>query len=162
MKFRNRSGVQKGFSLIELMIVIFILSIGIMISVGPLTQYIDNSHLTNAVDGLSADIAQARQSAMTENRNYVIVFYSTGYSEFRCTATGASCTSGFSLIKAVKYDAYGSGTAFVSISGGSAIAFKPRGVVDAQHTVTLTNSRGSTATIVVSITGRPSVNIVKK
>lgn len=70
----------KGFSLIELMVVILIGAIVLMIAISVGKQMRGRADLTSAANGFIADYSFARQLASRENRTVAIVFSDDGTS----------------------------------------------------------------------------------
>jgi prepilin-type N-terminal cleavage/methylation domain-containing protein len=153
----------RGVTLVELIIVIFILSIGTIVGLIEYNAYIANSRLKNAVDDIVANVNQAKQSSMAQSRLYKIDFSLTGYTMSSCNDIGSVCTSGtWTQVSSVTFSGYGSGVAGTAIEGGNTLTFQPRGMVDAKKTISLKNNRPSTASVQVSPTGRPSVSVTPK
>lgn len=149
----------KGFSLIELIIVIAILGIVSAIAAPNFNKYRQNTNLKEAARDLASDISLYRQRAVAENIHYQIVFNqaANNYTVQRETTSGSGAYA--DLVPAVTKSPS-------AISGGSVIisdlthlpnqwvTFEPRGTMSAgsltlQHTIRL-----STATITTYFTGR--------
>jgi prepilin-type N-terminal cleavage/methylation domain-containing protein len=152
----------KGFSLIELIIVIAILGIVSAIAAPNFNKYRQNTNLKEAARDLASDISLYRQRAVAENIHYQIVFNqaANNYTVQRETVLNSGV---YNLLIVTKSPS--------AISGGSVIisnvnlnnqwiTFQPRGTLDVscaaipcsvtlQHTVRL-----STATINTYLTGR--------
>lgn len=147
---------NKGFSLIELMIVIAIIGIVAGIAAPSFIKYRQNTNLKEATRALEADIALIKQRAVAENSNYRITFNqgdnnyiiqkkdNTGtYNDIE-TKTPASFGSGI-IISGDNLPAFAFGNTYV-------VAYT-RGTMDA-GTVTLINGRGSKGKITTNIVGR--------
>ncbi len=143
---------SKGFSLVELMIVIALM--GIMAGIGSFawSKYTMNANLRAAARDVASDIFVTREKAVSESTGYRITFDVGGNSY-----TIANTVTGTSQTKAL--GAFAPGIVLQSASFGGNMNFQARGTVDAGNLV-LRNSRNSTATITVNITGRTYVSFV--
>jgi len=71
-----RKGSKRGFSLVELMVVLVIAGVLLMMSIGIADSVIRRSEFSGAITSLVADITQAKQIAARDNR-YVAVIFNT-------------------------------------------------------------------------------------
>jgi type IV fimbrial biogenesis protein FimT len=151
-KKMNRTSIIKGFSFIEVLTVIAILGIVSSMAAYSWQRYVANNNLRTAARDLAADIALYRQKAVGENNNYTISF-DMGNNSYTITnvATGVSNSpkSPSDIVK--DPDVKLNSVAF--FPGGVIITIQSRGLVG-NGTITMTNSRGSQATITVSSAGR--------
>ncbi len=149
---RGMMKCKRGFTLIELIIVIALLGILAAIASFAWNKYTTNSNLRAAARDVASDFFVTRQKAVSEsvnyriafdvaNNNYVITNVSTAASQ---TKTPASFAADIALQAA---------------NFGGNVDFQARGTVEAGNVV-LRNSRNSTATITVNITGRTYVRFV--
>jgi type II secretion system protein H len=69
----------KGFTLIELVLVLFIIGIASALAVGLLYRSMDNVRLKTAAKELSASLRYARSHAVTEKQIYSFVLNQSGY-----------------------------------------------------------------------------------
>jgi prepilin-type N-terminal cleavage/methylation domain-containing protein len=145
---------SKGFSLIELIIVIAILGIVSAIAAPNFNKYRQNTNLKEAARDLSSDISLYRQRAVAENIRYQIVFNQA--------ANSYTIHSLNPAVPDVTKRPSASGNVIISNSpapsftgGVPIITIQPRGTMSG-GTVTLQHTgRGSTATItLVQFTGR--------
>jgi type II secretion system protein H len=143
---------QEGFSLVELIVVIALISIVSAISVPAWQGYKDKTNLKTAAREVTADISDAKQRAVAENTSiYRITFNSTGNS-YALTRTDTGAT-----IWTKSLASFGSGIVISSVTfSGSTVSFQNRGTAS-NGSVTLRNSRGAQARITVNITGRAYV-----
>ena len=138
----------RGFSLIEVLIVIAILGVVSSMAVLAWQRFVGNNHLRTAAGDLVADIALYRQKAVGQNDNYTISF-EMGNNSYTITNddTGVSNPS-------KSPSAFGSGCALSAVTfPANEIKVQSRGLLT-NGTITLTNSRDSTATIKISSAGR--------
>jgi len=144
--------IPKGFSLIELVIVIALISIVSAFAVPVWQRYAANTDLKTAAKEVMADLSNAKQQAVEENLVYRITFNVVGnnYALSRVD-TGATFWT-----KSVASLGNGILIGSVNFSGGSVVSFQKRGTVSMGN-LTLRNGLGSTATITVNITGRSYV-----
>ena len=135
----------KGFTLVECLIVIFIIIVVAAIAVPGFRKMAVNGNLKAAARDMVSDFSVMRERAISENQNYPIVFNidSNNYT-----------VPGLASPKTPAYfasDITISGTTF-----GTPIMFQTRGTTSppGDKTITLTNGRGSTATITIGTAGR--------
>ena len=140
---------KKGFTLIELIIVIAVM--GVIAAIGSFAwnKYTTNANLRAAARDVASDFFVTRGKAVSESVSYRITFDVPGNSyTITNVSTGAAQTKTPASLAA--------DIAFQSANFGAAVDFQSRGTVDAGNVV-LRNNRGSTAKITVNITGRTYV-----
>jgi type IV fimbrial biogenesis protein FimT len=142
----NSARLSKGFSLIELLIVIAIF--GVVGSMAAFTwqKIVANNNLRSAARELSADIALYRQWAVGQGAAYVVTF-NIGSNNYTVNPGN--------IVKSPA--SFGSGCAVTATTfSGDVINIQARGLLD-NGAVTMTNTRGSTATMTVDVAGRTRV-----
>ena len=137
---------QKGFTLIEGVIVIFVLIIVAAIAVPQFREMAINGNLKAAAKDIISDFASMRERAISESQNYSIVF---DQGNNRYTVPGLANP------KSPVY--FASDIRITGVSfGTSPLIFQTRGTTSppGDKTITLTNGRSSTATITIGTVGR--------
>jgi prepilin-type N-terminal cleavage/methylation domain-containing protein len=146
-----------GFSIVELMVVVAI--IGVMGAVASMAwqRYAANANLKTAARDLVSEIQSCKTKAISESRD-ILIIYSTG-------PNSGSWIKDYPITTIIRgyrsfSTSYGYGIKISSVSFGgtysNAPLFQARGTSSA-GTLTMTNSRGSTATITTNITGKAYV-----
>jgi len=148
---RQRRVATGGFSMVELLLTLVLLSIVLAIAAPTLRGWADNSNLKGAARGISGDIYGLKERATAESRQYRIVFNvnpTNTYLLQQGTVSGAP----YNTIETRTFQEYGN----VQMTSANQFDVTTRGTMSA-GTIVLTNSRGSTATITTLQTGRAHV-----
>ena len=149
---------RRGFSLIELLIVMGIIGVLCLISISTFRGYWHNSNLRTAAREVMSDMALAKKRAVSESNSFCLQF-ADGTSAYSINATSCAAptaTQNKDLTNSGPGISVGN-TSFTS----SRVTFLARGTLGTTAgTVTLTNLRGSTAAISVNVTGRTSVQFI--
>jgi type II secretion system protein H len=143
---------QKGFSLIELVIVIGLIGILSAVTAYSWLGYRDNANLKAAAREVMSDIASSKQRAVSEGIQYRLTFTAN-------TNNYTISAAPFATAQTKSLTDFGPGLS-VSATNFTAgqVIFLPRGTLSSNTgTITLTNNRNSTATITINITGRAHV-----
>jgi len=148
----KRTCISTGFSLIELMIVIALISIVATIAVPTWQKSTANTNLKTAAREMMADLSNAKQQAVGENLDvYQLAFNVTG-NNYALSRTDTGVT-----LWTKPLTSFGSGIVIDSVTfTGAVVNFQKRGTVSL-GSVVLRNGPGSTATITATITGRTYV-----
>ena len=148
---------NRGFSLIELIIVIAILGIVASIASFSWQRYVNNTNLRNAAREIAADISTMKLKATTKaDTQYSLVFSLTG-GQYEVQETVDAVTT---TTQTKKLSDFGPGLSIKNLPGGVGLytlAFLSRGTLSAPGTITLQNSRGSESKIIFNITGKTHV-----
>jgi type II secretion system protein H len=147
----------KGFTLIELMIVLAIF--GIMASIASFAwqRYVNNTNLRTAARELVTDIGNTKQRAVSEGLHYRMTITTGTPGNYTIEQWNSSNTALITVIATKIPTANGAGLNIISTNhGGNIIYFFPRGTTS-WGDVVLQNSRGSSATITSNSTGKAYV-----
>jgi prepilin-type N-terminal cleavage/methylation domain-containing protein len=151
MSIMKKNDCNRGFSLVEILVVIGILGILGSISSYSWQRYVANMDLRTAARDLASDISLCRQKAMGENTNYKMTFEIDKYT---VTPDPDTIPSG-NTIKS--FASYGSVIRLDSLTfSGAVIHIQSRGLLD-NGTIKLANVRDSKAIITVDRAGRTHV-----
>ena len=147
----KKAGIPTGFSLVELIIVIALISIVSAFAVPTWQKYTANTNLKTAAREVMADFSNAKQRAVEENLKYSITF-NVADKNYALSTTDTGVT-----LWTKELASFGNGILIDSITfTGSVVNFQKRGTASL-GSVRLRNGLGSTATITVNITGRSRV-----
>ncbi len=128
----GKINMLKGFSLIEVMVVIAVVSILAMVSVPNFLRYVPNWRVKNAAMDLYGNLRLARITAIKERSNCTVTF-SEGPDQYT-----VSCNN-----RTVSLEDYKSGVRFDNL-GVEQMVFHPNGIVDStpddEQEIDLTNS----------------------
>jgi prepilin-type N-terminal cleavage/methylation domain-containing protein len=148
----NKKGIPTGFSLVELIVVILLISIVMAVAVPMWQKYRANTDLKSAAREVMADLSNAKQQAVAENLDVYQLTFNIAGNSYALTRTDTGVT-----IWTKSLASYGNGIVIGSVSfSGSAVNLHKRGTVSNGNLV-LRNGLGSTAKITVNITGRTYV-----
>jgi len=150
----------KGFSVLEIMIVVAILAVAVTMATPYFNKYRHNTNLREAARDLVSDINQMKQRAIAESIHYRIVFDAAGNTyKFQIEQPRDSGLFFDLLPLQSNTKSPASIGANITISNPSfsggvpCITFDPRGITGA-GSVTLTNKVLSTATITTTTMGK--------
>jgi prepilin-type N-terminal cleavage/methylation domain-containing protein len=142
---------KKGYSLIEMLIVIALIGVLLSIAIPSWMRYRQNADLRTAARGIAGDFFNMKQRAVGEAVNYRITFDQEN-NRYQMINTSTADTTTRNLSE------FGPGIIITHVAfGDDAIDFYTRGTAEAGH-IDLQNGIGSTATITVNITGRTYVS----
>jgi len=147
----------KGFTLIELMVVIAIMSIVAAIGSFSWQRYVNNSNLRTAARELVADMANSKQRAVSEGVKYRMTITAGSPGNYTIEQRNVADTA-YTVISTKSPTANGAGLYFNSTN---IIIFQPRGT-NSTGTIVLKNSIGYTATITSNITGKTYVTFTQE
>ncbi|MBI5968032.1 MAG: prepilin-type N-terminal cleavage/methylation domain-containing protein [Deltaproteobacteria bacterium] len=151
-------GTQKGFTLIELVITMAIISVVAAMAAPAFQRYAINGYLKTAARDIASHIALLKGRAAAENRIYRMELNVENgqYTLKQCNSLGVPC-EGWSDIEVKDLRNYSGDIAFDA--EGTIVTdyrFRPRGTVTSGAMV-LRNSRGSIASVTINMTGRANV-----
>lgn len=146
---------RNGFSVVELVIAVFIIGIVAAMAALGWQSYVLNANLRSAARDIVTDFQSCKVKANSQSRAYTITF-DTGANQYTISAPAATLPA-VSTVKSPTV--HGRGIQITNANygmSGSIITFTSRGTSSA-GTVTLTNTRGSTAIITTNTTGKAYV-----
>jgi prepilin-type N-terminal cleavage/methylation domain-containing protein len=161
----------RGFTLLELMIILGLMAILMSIGYPPLQRFYINGNLRSATRDLIGDFNNQKQRAMsgvmsgntategTRVHRLLLDLGANSYTLQRCTTTDIPCGNWEDIpgIPVKNLNAYGSDVAFDPGNAKLVFDFQSRGTVS-DGTIVLRNNRGSAATITINISGRTYVD----
>lgn len=142
---------RKGFSIVELIVVCAIVVVLSVIATPAFLRYQGNANLRSATRELTSDISRQKANAITENLKKRITFSEANETY---TVQEDNGGGGYTSLRTTDLKSFGSN---INITGSYTMTFQTRGTAN-NGTITITNKRGSTATITVNITGRTYVD----
>jgi len=147
---------RRGFSLIELIIVIGIIGIMSTVAAYSWNSYMNNTNLKTAAREVMSDIASCKQRSVSEGIQYCMQF-TDGSPNY--TINASSCDAP-TQTQAKNITSFGSGLTISNTNFNlDRVIFLSRGTLSSNlGTIVLTNNRNSTATITINITGRVYVS----
>ncbi|HOO41083.1 MAG TPA: prepilin-type N-terminal cleavage/methylation domain-containing protein [Syntrophales bacterium] len=146
-------GKRRGFSLVELMIVIALIGILSSIAIPSWNRYRQNADLKTAARGIAGDVFNMKQRAVSEQTRYRIIF---DLANHRYQLIKGS--TGNDVIQTRDLSEYGPGITLTKTTfTNDTVNFFTRGTTD-WGTVSLKNSRESTATVTLNPVGRTHVS----
>lgn len=150
---------RKGFSLVEIMIVIALIGIIATIAVPNFQNYIRNRNLKTAAQEISSEFFVTRERALAENRTYRIVF-NTAINQYT-TEELDTTTSTWTVRQTKQVAASAAANDGIVIDAANTTAtsftFQPRGTISLSGTISIKNSINSIAMIKVNFPGRTYV-----
>jgi prepilin-type N-terminal cleavage/methylation domain-containing protein len=171
-----RNKVCKGFTILELMIVLIIISVAVILAVGSISGSQEKASIHAAAKGLDINLKQIRERALSRSLNHTVVFndaansYAVTYTDTVTThvytyklseVTGAHCHYGCTGIIATSPPEWagappGDGITFPS----NTLVFEARGGADA-GVIFITNDKQNYAVGINSL-GRTKVYVYGK
>ncbi|MDI6743228.1 MAG: type II secretion system protein [Smithella sp.] len=143
----------KGFSLLEIIIVMIILAVVGMMAISIFTKNAKNRNLKEAAATYMSDIKLAKQRSMAESVRYRITINAEGNSYTVQDCSDADCNNWGNIYNAtVNFGTFGSGVV-IKNKTYTTNTFQPRGTCSA-GTLELENSVGSTIRIRTTPMGR--------
>lgn len=141
---------QKGFSLIELIVIVTIIAVIIGIAIPVYVSMKPSIQLSGATRQIMSDLMWARMHAISENNEFKVSFIdSYKYEILDDNNDNGKFDDGESKITRNIQDKYEG----ITLSSNNNLIFHPRGNVAPTATVTIANSSG-TKSVSIALTGR--------
>jgi prepilin-type N-terminal cleavage/methylation domain-containing protein len=148
----KRICIPPGFSLVELLIVIALISITSAFAVPTWQKYMAKTNLKTAAREVMADFSNAKQQAVAENLDVYRLTFNVAGNNYALSRTDTGVT-----LWTKSLASFGNGIVIEDVTfTGSVVDFQKRGTTSL-GSVRLRNGLGSTATITFTITGRTYV-----
>lgn len=154
MKYRN---TQRGFTIIELMVVVAVLAIVATVAVPSFQQIIENNRLATEANRLFSAMSYARSEAVRVGDDVSMTATSGAFSDGWCVHIGANC-AGADILRQFE----GSDVAYSA--SGTQLTFNARGeMTNANFQIAIEPSSCDTGevdkrrTVSVSLSGRASI-----
>ncbi len=160
LRFALKRTQSHGFTVTELLVTIAIIAIVAGIAYPSLNRMASNGNLRSAARDIMADIATVKEGAMAYNQQYTIPFNTAANTytvpDFPPNPDGTMrppiTKSPVSFAPGIQFD-----PARTAFGAGTTIVLLTRGTLSQGGRIVLTNSRGSTATIICLVSGRTYV-----
>lgn len=148
--------LQKGFSLVELIIAMAVFAIGLSIVVPNFQRYMQNTNLNAAARAITSEIYNLKEKAVSDNLNYRLDFDDAAnrYTIMRESGSGTGVYNPSGSGRLVSE--FGQGVRIkeaAAFGSGPNLSIYTRGTLEPGHLV-LVNSLGSEIRINTVITGR--------
>lgn len=148
----KRTCIPAGFSLIELMVVIALISIVSAIAVPMWQNYAANTNLKTAAREVMADLSNTKQQVVEESLDVYRLTFNIAGNNYALSRTDTGVT-----LWTKSLASFGNGIVIDSVNfSGSAVSFQKRGTVSMGNVI-LRNGLGKKAKITVNPTGRTYV-----
>jgi prepilin-type N-terminal cleavage/methylation domain-containing protein len=162
---------NRGFTLIELVIGLFLLSIIAKIGVNAFQYYAEKTRLRTAAREVIADFTNCLAKAKSENRVYTITFDTlSSPSSYTISAPATGTLGALNSVKIVSANAVTVAMTGVGFTGCNTVRITQRGLLEhcgvtpspqnTTGTVTLINRRGSTAIVTINTMVKAYVNFL--
>ncbi len=152
-----RKPMTAGFTLMELMVVVAIVTVMTVIAIPNFGTFMANMRLKRAADDLYFTLQQTRINAIRSGGKWMVVFSSTSYQVVNCVDNDCGTTPN-STVKVVPYSQY-SGISFSDTFTNHVVEFTSDGMVsnpsnlDPVGVTTISNNKGKSKAITILGTG---------
>jgi len=144
---------EKGFTLIELMVVIIIIGIVSAFAVPTLLRSLPTNRLRGSADGLRSNLMVARVRAISEGVSYIALFTANAdsFSVIKDLNSNNTIDSGEPIVT-YKYET-GVTNDVIPATNPSIVVFSPRGDASTTGSIRLTNTRNEKVAVHVVSSG---------
>lgn len=146
-----------GFTMMELMVVVAILTVIIVTAIPNFGTFIANMRLKNASDDLYFTLQQVRMNAIRSGGRWMVVFSNTSYQVINCVDNQCNTTENNLVVKETPFSNYKS-ISFSDTFLNHTVEFTPDGMVDKPSSISgvevgaisISNNQGKSKTISIS------------
>ncbi len=157
LRFALKRTQSHGFTVTELLVTIAIIAIVAGIAYPSLNRMASNGNLRSAARDIMADIATVKEGAMAYNQQFTIPFDANANTYTLPVFPPKGDGTWTTVTKSPVSFSPGIHLTGVSFGAGSTVTCLSRGTLNQGGNIRLTNSRGSTATIICLVSGRTYV-----
>jgi len=147
----NRKYIPKGFSLVELIVVIALMAVAATIAIPQFQRRAANADLRTAAREVAANLSNARQRAVEENVSVYRLTFDLANNNYSLSRTDTGVT-----LWTKPLSDYGGGVLIDTVNS-AVVRFQNRGTVSPAGSLILRNRLNSTATVTFTLNGRTHV-----
>uniref|UniRef100_A0A7C4MR58 Type II secretion system protein H n=1 Tax=Desulfatirhabdium butyrativorans TaxID=340467 RepID=A0A7C4MR58_9BACT len=142
---------RKGFTMMELMVAVVIVSVMVLLAIPNFVTFIANMRLKGAADDLYFTLQQTRANAIRSGGKWMIQFTSTSYRIYDCRDNACNDDNDI-LMKENPFSKY-AGISFTDTFSNHRTEFLSDGMASQSGSTKISNNKGRERTIAVQTSG---------